>query len=256
MCVAWRSTPVTSKAHIMDIEFDCDKCGQHIVIDGAGAGVSVPCPKCQAQLMVPQAEPDSKNESVKQPSSGHSPPPPRPDSTATPPLFSQPAANKRKVAGWKICLGASAILILLAVFVTFLSQQASAPSKPIIIHDLEKTPSFTPSAQVEKYAEERHSISNPNYARYMSELYNTSTLMETVRASQRYNQEEANTFIGISEEELIRRLGRPCVIRIAETGEGERYRCLDYGNSTLFNVFEKDGTVWSGYYRNCEFSHR
>jgi len=241
----------------MDIEFNCNKCGQHIVIDAAGAGIRVECPKCHADLAVPQALPDSKNESVTQPSAGPSlPPPPRPVPTAVPPLISQPVANKRKVPGWKICLGASAILILLAVFVTFLSQQASAPSKPIIIHDLEKTPSFTPSAQVEKYAKERYSVGNPNYVRYILELRNSSAIRQDVDAEFRYSQEEANAFIGISEEELIHRLGQPCVIRIAETGEGEHYKCLDYGASTLFNIFEKDGTVWSGYYRGREFSHK
>ncbi len=40
----------------MDISFYCFKCGQHIVIDAAGAGVSVPCPKCQAALVVPSAQ--------------------------------------------------------------------------------------------------------------------------------------------------------------------------------------------------------
>jgi DNA-directed RNA polymerase subunit M/transcription elongation factor TFIIS len=38
----------------MDISFNCDKCGQHIVIDAAGAGSTVQCPKCQAELVVPQ----------------------------------------------------------------------------------------------------------------------------------------------------------------------------------------------------------
>ncbi len=37
----------------MDISFNCDKCGQHIVIDEAGAGMTAQCPKCQAELVVP-----------------------------------------------------------------------------------------------------------------------------------------------------------------------------------------------------------
>jgi hypothetical protein len=37
----------------MDIEFTCDKCGQHIVIDGAGVGLTVDCPSCSANLIVP-----------------------------------------------------------------------------------------------------------------------------------------------------------------------------------------------------------
>ena len=37
----------------MDITFNCDKCGQSIVIDEAGAGQLVDCPKCGKPLEVP-----------------------------------------------------------------------------------------------------------------------------------------------------------------------------------------------------------
>jgi pilus assembly protein CpaB len=37
----------------MDISFHCDKCGQSIVIDAAGAGQLVDCPKCKTPLEVP-----------------------------------------------------------------------------------------------------------------------------------------------------------------------------------------------------------
>ncbi len=40
----------------MDITFNCDKCGQRIVIDEAGAGMSVQCPSCGAEVMVPTAK--------------------------------------------------------------------------------------------------------------------------------------------------------------------------------------------------------
>jgi DNA-directed RNA polymerase subunit RPC12/RpoP len=40
----------------MDIEFTCNKCGQHIVIDGAGGGLAVECPSCSANLIVPVAD--------------------------------------------------------------------------------------------------------------------------------------------------------------------------------------------------------
>lgn len=46
----------------MDIAFNCDKCGQHIVIDEAGAGMTVPCPSCNQNLTVPK-----KTEDVKKP---------------------------------------------------------------------------------------------------------------------------------------------------------------------------------------------
>ena len=41
----------------MDITFRCDQCGQSIVIDAAGAGMAVQCPKCQDGLTVPQPPP-------------------------------------------------------------------------------------------------------------------------------------------------------------------------------------------------------
>jgi hypothetical protein len=40
----------------MDISFHCEKCAQHIVIDGAGEGMTVPCPACNTNLTVPLAE--------------------------------------------------------------------------------------------------------------------------------------------------------------------------------------------------------
>jgi predicted Zn finger-like uncharacterized protein len=37
----------------MDISFNCDQCGQQIVVDEAGAGMLVQCPKCGEQITVP-----------------------------------------------------------------------------------------------------------------------------------------------------------------------------------------------------------
>jgi len=37
-----------------DISFYCFRCGQHIVIEVAGAGLQVKCPKCQSDLTVPK----------------------------------------------------------------------------------------------------------------------------------------------------------------------------------------------------------
>jgi len=37
----------------MDITFNCNKCGQHLVVDEAGAGLSVPCPACGKEITVP-----------------------------------------------------------------------------------------------------------------------------------------------------------------------------------------------------------
>jgi DNA-directed RNA polymerase subunit RPC12/RpoP len=40
----------------MDIAFNCDKCGQHVVIDESGAGMTVQCPSCSSDLIVPPVE--------------------------------------------------------------------------------------------------------------------------------------------------------------------------------------------------------
>jgi hypothetical protein len=39
----------------MDISFDCDKCGKHLVIDEAGAGITIDCPGCGKPVYVPAA---------------------------------------------------------------------------------------------------------------------------------------------------------------------------------------------------------
>jgi len=37
----------------MDIYFFCGSCGQHLVVDEAGAGLVIPCPNCAKDLTVP-----------------------------------------------------------------------------------------------------------------------------------------------------------------------------------------------------------
>ena len=37
----------------MDISFHCDKCGQKLELDEAGAGTTVECPQCRQSLTVP-----------------------------------------------------------------------------------------------------------------------------------------------------------------------------------------------------------
>jgi len=45
----------------MDISFSCDKCGQQIAIDEAGAGQLVDCPKCATSIVIPSPT-SAKNE--------------------------------------------------------------------------------------------------------------------------------------------------------------------------------------------------
>jgi hypothetical protein len=39
----------------MDIYFFCGSCGQHLVIDDAGAGLTIQCPQCRVDVTVPGA---------------------------------------------------------------------------------------------------------------------------------------------------------------------------------------------------------
>lgn len=39
-----------------DIQFNCPKCGHSLVVDAAGAGMSVPCPECNEPLIIPGPE--------------------------------------------------------------------------------------------------------------------------------------------------------------------------------------------------------
>jgi hypothetical protein len=45
--------PLGAESMPMDIAFACDECGQHLVIDEAGAGMTVQCPTCSGNLIVP-----------------------------------------------------------------------------------------------------------------------------------------------------------------------------------------------------------
>ena len=38
----------------MDITFSCQACGQHLVIDAAGAGLVIECPKCGQDVSIPK----------------------------------------------------------------------------------------------------------------------------------------------------------------------------------------------------------
>ncbi len=176
----------------MDISFDCDSCGEHLVIDEAGTGLTVQCPQCGQDLSVPKAVHTDAN-------------PPR-----VPPPIVQLDTNSTEMAtlthsrkakhrtGIIIavgCVGVSALLALLVLF--FWGSRAT--------------------------------------------------------------QAEAHAFIGVTEQELIRRLGQPGEIRTGNAVNGEPYRMLCYDNTetngTLFIIFKKDGMVWSGSYRGIWFSH-
>jgi hypothetical protein len=50
----------------MDVFFNCPACGQHLVIDEAGVGLTIPCPKCAKDLTVPARKPAETPENEKE----------------------------------------------------------------------------------------------------------------------------------------------------------------------------------------------
>jgi transcription elongation factor Elf1 len=39
----------------MDIRFNCPRCNQHLAVDQSGAGMTVNCPNCKAQIEIPRS---------------------------------------------------------------------------------------------------------------------------------------------------------------------------------------------------------
>ena len=42
-----------------EIQFDCPKCGHNLIVDAEGAGMSVPCPGCSGQIIIPTSPSES-----------------------------------------------------------------------------------------------------------------------------------------------------------------------------------------------------
>ena len=85
---------VPAKSISRDIVFDCNACGQNLVVDARAADSVVGCPKCKKPLRVPPSPSVSKRavENTKQPIYAPAPEtkkgsPPPPPSAPTPPLF-------------------------------------------------------------------------------------------------------------------------------------------------------------------------
>ncbi|HVM60318.1 MAG TPA: hypothetical protein VMV72_05560 [Verrucomicrobiae bacterium] len=75
----------------MDIYFFCGSCGQHMVIDGAGTGLVIHCPKCGGNVTVPN-DSETSPPSVHQPTTAS-----RPEKEHTVELkWAPPAAPARK----------------------------------------------------------------------------------------------------------------------------------------------------------------
>lgn len=76
----------------MDISFNCDKCGKNLVIDNAGAGITIDCPQCGKAVYVPSAAPSPK---PKDPPARVEPKPLPRAAVPAPPIAPVPAARSR-----------------------------------------------------------------------------------------------------------------------------------------------------------------
>jgi len=85
----------------MDFTFNCGSCGQHIVVDEAGAGITVPCPKCGQSLTVPQASTLSQ---------------PKPPVPAT-------EIGRHRASPWRWIIGAASVLVLASAVVMVRQEQ-------------------------------------------------------------------------------------------------------------------------------------
>lgn len=122
----------------MDISFDCDTCGKHLVIDQAGAGITIDCPGCGKPAYVPSLsshkppDPPARVE-VKSATSKTVPtPPPKVSSSygdrravwTLPPLVSKYGAL-RTIASF--CQFMAVPIAVVHVFVAFLLFKMEAP---------------------------------------------------------------------------------------------------------------------------------
>jgi hypothetical protein len=121
------------------------------------------------------------------------------------------------------------------------------------------------SRRVDKYEDEcLKNLSDPISVRFTTALWNCRNegifSENRIQAAARYKQERANTFIGITEQELIRRLGQPEKVTFNPNTPDGPAKILLHDNTenqvTLFAIFESDGRDWWGTYRECSFSHR
>jgi TM2 domain-containing membrane protein YozV/DNA-directed RNA polymerase subunit RPC12/RpoP len=119
----------------MDISFTCTNCGKNLVIDNAGAGITIDCPECGKPVYVPSAAPPPKPKepparvepkpSLRVPVS--SPPPPAPVPDARPrnnPLVPSYSPVPKSAVHPSIEAGVHCLVILAAIeFVGFLAMR-------------------------------------------------------------------------------------------------------------------------------------
>jgi hypothetical protein len=113
----------------MDIFLTCDECGKNLVIDEAGAGITIDCPECGTPVYVPSAlqqEPQNAPARVEVKSTARrTTPMPAPAADDNPPLPSF-WGQERSTVHPSIAAGVHCLLILVAVqFVGFIAMRQS-----------------------------------------------------------------------------------------------------------------------------------
>jgi len=107
----------------MDISFTCDKCGKNLVIDGAGAGITIDCPECGKAVYVPSSAPPKPKEPPARvepkPLSRVTMPAPLPAPAArprnNPPVPSYAPRNQKPAVHPSIEAGVHCLVILVAI---------------------------------------------------------------------------------------------------------------------------------------------
>jgi len=104
----------------MDISFTCDKCGKILVIDEAGAGITIDCPQCGKAVYVPSTTPPKPKEVPvrvePKPLTRVATPPPSPASPPrNNPLVPSYPGQQKSVVHPSIEAGVHCLLILIAI---------------------------------------------------------------------------------------------------------------------------------------------
>lgn len=110
-------------------------------------------------------------------------------------------------------------------------------------------------ARYKRYQQERPDfLRDPSWPlRLAEELVPPSTPVPAAKpAARRPTQAEANAFVGLTEAQLVQRLGQPISSKTSSSPDGP-FKMLEWdrtkGSETFFSIFADDGRVNYGYYR-------
>ncbi|MGA2220413.1 MAG: zinc ribbon domain-containing protein [Verrucomicrobiia bacterium] len=279
----------------MDITFNCDKCGQRIAIDAAGAGMAMRCPKCGQSLSVPMAvavpagtaTPQSREtqpplilstkqcplcaETIKSEARvcrfcGYNLETGQPGRASHPENVSPPVveAQSSVKSGVKLGVGMFIVLpaiiigviiagVVLLLFLGLLTELMSFLWDHLIVVLSILVPTLVIIWAVFALVRKRGNAAHSRVLVVSGILFVVAVSYQAWIGYKKENaQGIANSFVGITEQELIRRLGQP---REIQGQTDSPFRSLVYdeseSNTTVFIIDEKDGVVAGGSYRGC-----